>query len=111
MGGQAQGARRVPGGLRAGVRHRRRGGGKFFVFVVHVGDPGEQPHPQDARGRSDIDSQEGPSADTNDRGRTVHASPDNARAAATRAVHASPDDSGARTASFFAGAGELLPAQ
>jgi hypothetical protein len=110
--------------LRARVRHRRRGGSKFFVFVVHACAPSEQPHTKGARGRGDIDSQEDSSADIDDHGRTVlpspgnaratgtvHASPGNARAAATRADRANPDNSGARTASFFSGASEVLPAQ
>jgi hypothetical protein len=118
LGGQAQGARRVPGVLRARLCHRHRGGGKFFL-VVHAAAPGEQPHPEGARGRGDIDSREDPSADSDDRRRTVHSSPDKARGAATRTidaspdhargsashnVHAGPDNSGTRTASFFSSA-------
>ena len=70
------------GVLRACVHHRRRGCGRFFVFVVQVGCRGQQPDREGARNHSEPDGQEGSRGHARGDDTIIHASPGNARTTA-----------------------------
>ena len=110
LGGQTQGAHRVPGALWARVHHRRRGCGRFFVFVVvvQVGCRGQQPDRAGARNHSEPDSQEGSRGHARgddgtlgtgpgDARATVYPAPDNGCSSKISTAHASPHNSRANT--------------